>query len=120
MRRFIAALSGFIFYFSLTGCGPDHIKSANELEYDSLTTVIKKGLPFFRKSILTVPPAEGKDSALMMWDDLEHLDYPAMQEKYNLKDSASEREFLNALTLSAEVAAEQERIEEMLRRISNY
>lgn len=93
--------------------GPE--KSKNELEFDSLVSIIEPEESFLRSNMLKMEDSSARDSSEMLLDDLFDLSYPEIREKYELNDSTQEREFLDAISITVQIVTAKKQLEDFLR-----
>lgn len=87
-------------------------KTKNELEFDSLVNIIKPETEFLKKSYMVqIDDLTMRDSSLVLLYDLVELSYPKLKEKYNLKDSTQEREFLDAIAITAQIVTAKQKLD---------
>jgi hypothetical protein len=106
----------FFVFFIVCGCGFSGTeKSKNELEFDSLANIIRPEVSFIKNMMNddSLDPVQ-RDSALMIIDNVTELSYTEIKDKFDLKDSVSEREFLNALTVTTDLIAIKKEMEKIL------
>ena len=111
----------FLFFLvTLVGCGSntDHTKSLNERRYDSLVSIIRPEIGAMKKDLDYLTPTE-RDSALMLYTDLEKLSYPETKSKYELIDDQQELEFLQTLEITAQIVTLRLEMENKLKEIGH-